>query len=91
MINAVHVLGFLDDFDQENELIRYIKITRNYKDNKGIFQDDYIACLSWIKKRKGELYTLQKGSMVAIQGRIESIEGKTLIIVENIVYLGLKG
>ncbi len=87
MLNRVSIVGLLKDIDEKNSLVRYIEVKRNYKNSSGQYDIDLFPCIMWSKTNKCELFSYQNGTLVALDGRLELIEERVLIIVESITYL----
>ena len=60
---------------------------RSYKDQNGIYLEDIIPCVMWTKTNKNALFSFKSGTLVSIDGRIENIDNKLCIVVEQITYL----
>lgn len=76
-----------------------LAVNRNFKDEKGERQADFISCVAWKERAEMICKHLKKGSLIAVEGRIqtgsyEDTEGTkrymTDIIVENITFLESK-
>ena len=86
MINHVSLNGILCKVEN-NSSFRYIKVIRHYKDNKGIFNNDYIPCMMWTKDNKNELFSYKEGTFVSIDGRLETIDEKIYVVVEQLTII----
>ena len=89
MINSVCIIGSLKEIDPFDNRVRYLLVERFYS---SFIKDeiDLIPICNWNKEAKGELFNYKNGSLVAIRGRIETLNQKIIIVCETITYLGLK-
>ena len=90
MLNVVFFMGQIDEIDSADSNIRYVLVTGEFKNIKGVIQEDLVPVVSWTKTNKGQLFTLSKGSLVLIKGRLEIINRKCVVVCENLSYLGKK-
>ena len=76
-----------------------LAVNRNFKDEEGNIQADFISCVAWKERAEMMCKYLRKGSLVAIEGRIQTgsyddRDGNkrktTDIIIENIRFLESK-
>lgn len=76
-----------------------LAVNRNFKDENGERQADFISCVAWRKRAEMLCKHLHKGSLIAVEGRIQtgSYEDRdgnkrymTDIIVEKITFLESK-
>ena len=89
MINSVCIIGALRDRCPQDERIRYLLVERFY--STFINDEVYLVPIcNWNKESKGEIFTFADGSLVAIRGRIETLNQMIVIVCETITYLGLK-
>lgn len=90
MLNSICLVGSLVEIDNKEPRIRYLLVERvytNFSDNLII---DKIPLCNWNKEVKGEIFTFKNNSLVAVRGRIETLNNNVVIVVETITYLGLK-
>ncbi len=85
MINHISLTAIL--CEKDDSIYRKAKIIRNYKNIDGYFEEDIINCIMWTRNNKNALFSYNEGTFVAIDGRIEVIEGNTCVVVEQIMYL----
>ena len=90
MLNVVFFMGELGDIDEEKGDLRYVSVVGDFRNVKGVIQNDLIPVVNWTKTSKGELFLLNKGSLVLIKGRLEIINQKCVVVCENLSYLGKK-
>lgn len=90
MFNCVSIIGSLLDGDKDEPRIRYILVERVYSNLKANVITDKIPIMNWNKEPRGEIFSFPKNAMVALRGRIESYNDKTVIVCETITNLGLK-
>lgn len=86
MINHVSLNAILCEVD-DNSIFRNVKVIRSYKDRNGIYLEDIFPCVMWTKTNKNVLFNFKSGTLVSIDGRIENIDDKLCIVVEQITYL----
>ena len=89
MLNSVCIIGSLKQKDCKDERIRYLYVERFYSyfiNN----EFDLVPLCNWNKENKGELFNFKDDALVAIRGRIETLNQKIVIVCETITYLGLK-
>lgn len=85
--------------DNEKEVSNItLAVTRNYKNEEGVYETDFIDCTLWNTIAKSTAEYCKKGDIVGVKGRHESEsydkEGKTFyktnIVVEKITFLSSK-
>lgn len=97
MMNHVQLIGRLT----KNPELRYtsqgvgvatfnLAVQRNYSDNNGERQTDFIQCISWRKLAETIANHLVKGSLIACEGRIqtrnyENQQGQRVYVTEVVV------
>ena len=86
MINHVSLNAILCEIEKDS-IFRNVKVIRSYKDQNGIYLEDIIPCVMWTKTNKNVLFSFKIGTLVSIDGRIENIDNKLCIVVEQITYL----
>lgn len=67
-----------------------LAVQRNYSDNNGERQTDFIQCISWRKLAETIVNHLVKGSLIACEGRIqtrnyENQQGQRVYVTEVVV------
>ncbi len=87
MINHVSLNAILCDVEEDEPLFRKVKVIRPYKNSLGSYDYDILSCIMWNKNNKNSLFSYKTGTLVSIDGRIETIEGKICIVVESLTYL----
>ena len=89
MLNSVCIIGSLKHQDEKDERIRYLLVERIYSSflNNDV---DIIPICNWNKEKRGEIFHYKDDTLVAIRGRIETLDEKIVIVCETITYLGLK-
>ena len=87
MINHVSLNAILCDIDNKNQSYRNIRIIRSYKNKDGRYLEDVIKCMMWTKNNKNSLFSYKSGSLVSIDGRIETVDNDVVIIVESMTLL----
>lgn len=95
MLNQVVLVGRLTK-DPVGELNRPCKevnlaIPRAYKNNEGEYETDFINCELW-NNSIGESCSeyCKKGDIIGVKGRLESREGKIIMVAEKITFLSSK-
>ncbi len=86
MINHVSLNGVLLDRESKSP-IRYIEVTRQYKDDLGSYPKDIFPLMMWSRDDRNSLFSYKKGTLISIDGRLEIYEGKIIIIVEALMYI----
>ena len=89
MLNSVCLIGSLKHRDKKDARIRYLLVERIFSTfiNDEV---DYVPICNWNKEKRGEVFLHKDDSLVAIRGRIETLNGQIVIVCETITYLGLK-
>lgn len=87
MINHVSLNAILCDLEEDEPLFRKVKVIRSYKNSFGSYDYDIFYCVMWNKNNKNSLFSYKSGTLVSIDGRIETIDNKTCIVVESLTYL----
>ena len=77
-----------------------VAVTRTYTNQNGEREADFINCVAWRKQAENIAKYCQKGSQVAVEGRIQtrSYDAQdgtkryvTEVIADNVTFLGSKG
>lgn len=87
MINHISLTGQLKEVDAADPTTRYLEVVRNYKNADGEYPSDRFPCRMWTRDNRNSMFSYKTGTMVALDGRLETEEGRILIIVEAITYL----
>lgn len=64
-----------------------LAVTRNYKNENGIYEADFIPCVLWNTIAVNTCEYCKKGDVVGVKGRIQNIEDKIEIIAEKVTFL----
>lgn len=75
-----------------------IAVTRNYKNNEGIYETDFVKCRLWNAIANSTTEYCKKGDIVGIKGRLESetyeVNGEkrnvSVVVAEKITFLSSK-
>ena len=86
MINHVSLNAILCEIEKDS-IFRNVKVIRSYKNQNGIYLEDISPCVMWTKTNTNVLFSFKSGTLVSIDGRIENIDNKLCIVVEQITYL----
>ena len=89
-MNSVSIIGALKQVDENDPRIRYLFVERIYSTISFNSEIDLIPLVNWNKEPSGEIFVFPDSTMVAIRGRIETLNQKLVIVVETITNLGLK-
>lgn len=89
-MNSVSIIGALKQVDEKDPRIRYLFVERIYSTISFNSEIDLIPLVNWNKEPSGEIFVFPDSTMVAIRGRIETLNQKLVIVVETITNLGLK-
>ena len=89
-MNSVSIIGALKQVDEKDPRIRYLFVERIYSTISFNSEIDLIPLVNWNKEPSGEIFVFPDATMVAIRGRIETLNQKLVIVVETITNLGLK-
>ena len=90
MLNSVSIIGALKHVDERDSRIRYLFVERSYSCLTINSEEDLIPIVNWNKEPSGDIFVYPESTMVAIRGRIETLNQKMVIVVETITNLGLK-
>lgn len=75
-------------FENEKEkTIVNMALNRNYKNNEGFYEVDFIPVTLWEGVAITCLEYIKPGDVIGIRGRIESNEGKLEIIAERLTFI----
>lgn len=103
MTNQIFLIGRLTydpevtllENDKEKSLIT-IAVTRNYKNENGEYDTDFVDCILWDGVAKNTSEYCKKGDLIGIKGRLqtsnyESKDGKSIkmtqVVAEKISFL----
>lgn len=93
MLNQIVFVGRLTDI-KENKEEKKAKVTlaipRNYKNENGEYDTDYIPCELNGVIATNTIEYCKKGDLIGIKGRIESENKKIVIKAEKVTFLSSK-
>lgn len=87
MINHVSLNAILCDVEDKEQIYRNIRLVRSYKNKEGVYAEDVVRCMMWTKNNKNSLFSYKSGSLVSIDGRIETVDNNIVIIIESLTLL----
>lgn len=64
-----------------------IAVNRNYKNEEGIYETDFITCQLWAGILNNAVDYLKKADTVGIKGRVQQNDNNLIIIAERITFL----
>ena len=77
----VNILGKIKKVDEGT----YIRVERQYKTNFGEYIFDDLPCIYWNRQKKNIFTSLKDDILVFVKGRLECIDEKMYIIVEEFI------
>jgi len=92
MLNQIVIVGrvakLIETKNKDKTVISglVLKVPRNYHDENGDYQVDFIKCQ--LSKYLNITVDIKENELVGIRGRLESDDLSTFVIVEKITYLG---
>ena len=86
MINHISLNGILLDVEK-NENSRKIKVIRSYKNREGNYDCDIFDVIMWSRNKNNSLFSYKSGTLVSVDGRLETINSNVIIVVESLTYL----
>ena len=91
-MNRVLFVGRIIDFEsQENKTIVEIKITRPFKNEEGIYEDDYIQICLYNSISENFKNYCNKGDLIGVKGSIRTQKDKSIeIVAEQVTFLSSK-
>ena len=93
MLNQVVLVGKVVEIPQikkENNkemLTLTISVPRNYKNDKGIYETDFLNCVLYNDMALNTKQFCDIGNMVGVKGRIQNINDIPNIIAEKVTFL----
>lgn len=79
MLNSCVFIGRLTKdpdligFENENAVLRFsIAVQRDFKNNKGNYDADFISCVAWGKRARTYAKYLTKGNLISVKGSMRS-------------------
>lgn len=93
MLNQVILVGRvakdIELIEKDDKKIGYITIavSRNYKNDDGIYETDFISCKLWDGILEKSTEYINKGDIIAVRGRIENHNNDTLVVADKISFL----
>lgn len=94
MLNQMTLVGRIVSDLQLNKTEKERKFTlmtlavpRNYKNEKGVYETDYIPCVLWNTIAVNTCEYCMKGDLVGIKGRIQSRNDKVEVVAEKITFI----
>ena len=88
MTNSVFLVGRL-----VNEVIDDVielSVNRVNKNEEGIYESDIIPMIVWEGITKQMKEYCQKGDLIGVRGRLETRDGKVLVVGEKVTFLSSK-
>ncbi len=67
-----------------------LAVSRNYKNEKGTYDTDFIPCILWNSLAENTYEYCQKGDVVGIKGRLQNTNGNVEVIAERLTFLSSK-
>lgn len=91
-MNRAMFVGRIVNFEnQENKTIVEIKITRPFKNEEGIYEDDYIQICLYNSISENFKNYCNKGDLIGVKGSIRTQKDKSIeIVAEQITFLSSK-
>ena len=97
MLNQTVLVGRIVSDPQINETKNERKIatitlavSRNYKNEKGKYDIDFIPCVLWNSVAENAYEYCQKGDVVGVKGRLQNTNGNVEVIAERLTFLSSK-
>lgn len=91
MLNQVVLVGRLTKNVKENENIMTLAVGRNYKNDEGIYETDFIECTLVDNIAEKVMDYCSKGDCVGVRGRLENNEnGETIFVCDKVTFLTSK-
>lgn len=100
MLNRVQLIGkvtktpeIMENKDGKKFTILNVTVPRNFKNEKGEYETDFIDCTAYGKVTENICEHVKKGYTIAINGRIQNLSNtaQLQIIAERISFLSSKG
>ena len=93
MNNLVTLIGRLArnvETIEENKAIITLAVQRNYKNEEGIYEVDFIPCVLWNSLGDHTKEYCRTGDLVGIKGRIQMIDNKMVLVAEKVSFLAMQ-
>ena len=95
MLNQVMIVGRLVEkpIVEENQNGRKVSVLtlsvpRSFKNDEGVYDTDYIKCITWNGIAEKTAEYCRKGDLVAVKGRLQCLSGNELqVVAEKVSFL----
>lgn len=93
MLNQIILVGRLfseievKETEKEKVSIINLAVTRNYKNDEGIYETDLVPITLLGKTGETTFEYCKKGDLIGIKGRIENKENEVVLIGEKVTFL----
>lgn len=93
MHNMVYLIGRIakdlevEKTDDSNKATITIAVQRSFKNENGIYECDFVPCILWNGIAVHTSEYCQKGDLVGIKGRIQTIDEKLVVVADKISFL----
>ena len=85
MLNQVFIVGRIVDTPQNNTIT--LAVQRSYKNVEGVYETDFIPVKVFGNLLEQAQEYLQKGDIVGVKGKIESLNSMPQIVAEKLTFL----
>lgn len=90
-MNQIILIGRIVELEKvENKATVVIAVQRNFKNENGEYETDFIKCSLYKMIAWNTLEYCEKGDMVGIKGRIQCTNGEMELIGEKVTFLSSK-
>lgn len=91
MLNQIVLVGRLQEIKEEEKGVSITLIVpKSYKNEEGIYEEDYIPVRLFGNVAKNTIEWCNKGDLVGIKGRIQAKDNDIEIVAEKLTFLSSK-
>ena len=84
------ILEMNESLTEKNRVDFTLSINRNYKNEEGIYETDFIKCKCFDSIANNFKEWLKKGDLVGIKGTLQSENGVMIVLVERLTFLSTR-
>lgn len=88
MLNQIALVGRIIENEEEGYIT--IAVPRNFKNEEGEYDTDYIKCKVMEHVEKNTKEWTKKGDIIGIRGRLQEEEGTLYVMAEKVAFLSSK-
>lgn len=93
-MNTVSLVGrllsdpeLLENENKEKQGCFTLVVARDFKNSEGIYDNDFIPCISWNGIAVATKDYLNKGDVVGVRGRLQVVDNKLIVVADKVTFI----